>query len=263
MTFCCVMVATVYRVMTLVGVGAVTVTAAPVALPEMTVTAGGVMVAVVSNVTPTVAVEVTTMVSVILLYDVSISQRQSRVEPYVGYAAVSVAFTVTIGSSGARLAICISATSIRSFLARKNSSLSNSTIRPLMRHFRNLLELLTTGAETALDEGVSEVAACAIIAWISAACGPFKFGNLKRSFGSLVGCLAGTVHVGVTIFVVLNTCTVGFPTFTVAMVLVVVVVTRCGITVFVEMIVVEAAYTVDAGRVIFEFTSMIVAKGVS
>jgi hypothetical protein len=57
--------------MTRVGVAAVTVTAAPVVLPEMMVTGGGVMVAVVSRVTATVAVDVIKMVFVMLAYHIS------------------------------------------------------------------------------------------------------------------------------------------------------------------------------------------------
>jgi hypothetical protein len=49
-----------------VGVGAVTVTAGPVAFAEMTVTAGGVIVAVVSKVTAITFVDVTMVVLVTL-----------------------------------------------------------------------------------------------------------------------------------------------------------------------------------------------------
>ena len=67
------------------------------------------------------------------------------------------------------------------------------------------------------------------------------------------------MHVGVTILVVLTTETDGRPRVTVARTLVVVLVTRLGVTVFVRMIVVEAANTVEAGSVIFSTTSMTVA----
>jgi hypothetical protein len=57
--------------MTRVGVAAVTVTAAPVVLPEMMTTGGGVMVTVVSRVTATVTVDVIKMVFVMLAYHIS------------------------------------------------------------------------------------------------------------------------------------------------------------------------------------------------
>lgn len=57
----------VLRVMTRVGVGAVTVVLGPNSLPETIVTAGGVMDEVVSIVSVTVAVVETTIVFVILL----------------------------------------------------------------------------------------------------------------------------------------------------------------------------------------------------
>ena len=96
MTYVCVMafvflsVMVVNLVTTRVGVGAVTVTLGPISLPETTVTGGGVIVDVVSMVTATVAVEVMRAVLVIM-----------------GYAAVSVALTVTTGSSGARFTTSI------------------------------------------------------------------------------------------------------------------------------------------------------------
>lgn len=58
----------VLRVITRVGVGAVTVVLGPNSLPETIVTAGGVMVEVVSTVSVTVAVVDTTTVFVILLH---------------------------------------------------------------------------------------------------------------------------------------------------------------------------------------------------
>ena len=66
------------------------------------------------------------------------------------------------------------------------------------------------------------------------------------------------MQVGVTTFVVLTTDTEGLPRVTVARTLVVVLVTRRGVTVLVRMIVVEAAKTVDAGSVMFSATSMTV-----
>lgn len=66
MTLDWVCVMTVLRVMTRVGVGAVTVARGPNSCPETTVTGGGVIVAVVGIVTAIVAVEVTSTVFVTL-----------------------------------------------------------------------------------------------------------------------------------------------------------------------------------------------------
>lgn len=80
-----------------------------------------------------------------------------------------------------------------------------------------------------------------------------------RQIGSPVACLAGTVHVGVTKRVDLTTLTIGLTLLMVNIVLVVVVVTGLGTTVFVLTMVVEGAYTVEAATVMFETTSMRVA----
>jgi hypothetical protein len=71
------------------------------------------------------------------------------------------------------------------------------------------------------------------------------------------------MQVGVTILVVFTTLTDGLPLVTVARTLVVVLVTRLGVIVLVRTTVVEASYTVDAGRVTFSTISMIVAVKVS
>lgn len=68
MTFAFLSVTVVNRVIKRVGVGAVIVTFGPFSLPDSMVTAGGVIVAVVSIVTAIVAVEVTETVLVTLSY---------------------------------------------------------------------------------------------------------------------------------------------------------------------------------------------------
>ncbi len=79
---------------------------------------------------------------------------------YVGYAAASVAFTVMVGASGARLARWTLATPILSFLACTKAFLSNSMLRPLNFHFLRrfgLLGPLDEPPDEAVDELVGSV----------------------------------------------------------------------------------------------------------